>query len=63
MNTLRVKPAAGLLVRAPDTREPLPAAGAEVPATPYWLRRLADGDVTLQPPPASRPARSNRSSS
>ncbi|GAA4258943.1 DUF2635 domain-containing protein [Azospirillum formosense] len=40
-----VKPKPGALVRDPETREPLPAEGAEVPENQYWMRRLADGDV------------------
>lgn len=48
--TLFVKPAPGLQVRDPQTHDPLPAEGAEVPRTIYWLRRLRDGDVTeVQP--------------
>lgn len=42
---IRVKPAAGMAVIDPATRQRLPAAGADVPQTSYWLRRLADGDV------------------
>lgn len=34
-----------LLVRDPWTKQPLPADGAEVPETSYWLRRLKAGDV------------------
>lgn len=41
-----VKPAAGRRVLDPATRKPLPAEGAEVERTPYWLRRLREGDVT-----------------
>lgn len=42
-----VKPAAGLLVRDPQTKFPLPAEGREVQPTSYWLRRVASGDVEL----------------
>lgn len=46
-DTMSVKPAEpGLVVRFPGnpgTR--LPEAGAEVPRSTYWMRRLADGDV------------------
>lgn len=45
-DTVRVKPFPGRLVRDPLTKQPLPDAGAEVPRTTYWMRRLADGDVT-----------------
>lgn len=40
-----VRPRTGLIVRDPITREPLPADGAKVPRTPYWLRRLRAGDI------------------
>ncbi len=29
----------------PHTLAPVPAEGAEVPPTAYWLRRLRDGDL------------------
>ena len=51
-----VKPKAGLQVRDPVTREPLPATGREVPETQYWMRRLADGDVIRSKKPRSAPA-------
>lgn len=46
-----VVPAPGLRVPMPEARPPmsrhLPPEGAEVEATEYWRRRLADGDVRL----------------
>ncbi len=44
---LFVKPAvAGLIVRDPERNfQPIPEDGIDVPAQPYWLRRLRDGDV------------------
>jgi len=48
-----VKPAEGLKVRHPDARRHLHAAGEAVPRTSYWLRRLADGDVSEVPPPVA----------
>lgn len=42
-----VKPKTGLKVRDPITRGFLPEAGAEVPASLYWTRRVRDGDVEL----------------
>lgn len=48
MNTMKVYPVAGRLVRHPQTGEPVPAAGLVVPRSPYWLRRLACGDVTTR---------------
>lgn len=50
MNRLNVKPVSGRLVRHPETGEPLPAGGLVVPRSPYWLRRVKDGDVTLATP-------------
>jgi hypothetical protein len=49
-----VIPQEGLLVRDPERGCHLPAEGATVPLTPYWRRRLRDGDVVLaakQPKP------------
>ncbi len=40
-------PGTVLRVIDPDTGHPLPETGLEVPETPYWLRRLAEGDVVL----------------
>lgn len=57
-----VKPKPGLIVRDPDTRQPLPPEGREVPASTWWMRRLKSGDVVLvpspPPPPAPEPAKS-----
>lgn len=41
-----------LKVRDPMFRL-LPDAGADVPETGFWLRRLACGDVVLADPPAA----------
>lgn len=53
-----VKPADGLLVPNPDAAPGLPRhlapAGAEVPDTEYWRRRLADGDVLPAEPELPR---------
>lgn len=43
--SMYVKPAEGLQVRDPRNAVPLPAEGAEVPRSRYWVRRLRDGDV------------------
>ena len=45
MSTLHVKPAPGLKIRDPDLRDFLPDEGRIVPATSYWHRRVAHGDV------------------
>lgn len=61
--TVRLLPArAGVTVRDPITREPLPAEGAEKPLDTYWSRRLVDGDVMVAPAapapdPVARPPR------
>lgn len=47
MKTIKVKPLNGLLVRDPETREPLEETGENKPRTPYWLRRIKDKSVTL----------------
>lgn len=40
-----LKPARGLIVRDPHTRQPLPAEGREVQLTEWWMRRLRAGDA------------------
>ncbi len=45
-----VKPAPGLRVRDPMTRELLPETGATVPLNAFWRRRLEDGDVVRTEP-------------
>ena len=45
-----VKPKAGLLVRDPVSKEPLPESGREVPENDHWMRRLADGDIERAEP-------------
>lgn len=49
--TAHLVPRAGLLVRHPDTRRPLPPEGEAVELNSYWHRRIADGDVQVQAPP------------
>ncbi|WP_340617231.1 DUF2635 domain-containing protein [Xenorhabdus entomophaga] len=46
MTELHLKPANGLVVRDPETCQPLATEGERKPRTAYWLRRLKDGDVT-----------------
>ena len=58
-NTITVKPAHDRRVVDPATRKPLPADGAEVERSVYWLRRLREGDVTevkAASQPAAKPA-------
>ena len=45
MNTIKVKPKKGLLVRDPETREPLKTSGEDKPRNTYWLRRIKDESV------------------
>lgn len=45
---MRIKPADGLKVRDPETKELIPADGVEVSEYDlYWAARLRDGDVVL----------------
>jgi hypothetical protein len=47
-------PKEGVKVPIPGPKKAsLPAAGAEVELTPYWYRRLADGDVAERQPAAA----------
>lgn len=57
MPTIYVKPAQGGMVRFPgEPRRVLLAEGEKVPASQFWLRRLADGSVvqTKQPKPGKK---------
>jgi hypothetical protein len=46
-----VYPQPGVLVRDPDKRDLIPKEGREVDgASPYWIRRLADKDITTDKP-------------
>ncbi|MBD0786416.1 DUF2635 domain-containing protein [Vibrio sp. Y2-5] len=47
MATIKIKPLNGLIVRDPETREPLKVEGEEKPRNPYWLRRLKEKSVEL----------------
>lgn len=47
MTTIFIKPAPGCLIRDPDTMKPLALEGEEKPFTPFWCRRLDDGDVVV----------------
>lgn len=44
---VRIKPAGKNLVRNPDTFGHLDKSGELVTLTPYWRRRIKDGDVKL----------------
>lgn len=47
MSKIFIKPAPGLKVRDPETKEHLPENGANVVKSPFWIRRIKDGDVVL----------------
>lgn len=49
MKYQRIKPRQGLIVRDPETYEPLPPEGTEKPMSGYWLRRLKENDCILVP--------------
>lgn len=55
MGTLHIKPAEGLRVVDPATRQPLPPEGDQVEASTYWYRRLRERDV-VELPAGSPPA-------
>lgn len=51
-----VKPVSGRQIPDPDKGGFLPAEGGEVESNQYWLRRIADGDVTqISQPVAAAP--------
>ncbi len=57
MSRVWVRPLEGQIMRDPETRAPLPAAGAEVELTTYWRRALGRGDVVrCEPPRALHPS-------
>jgi hypothetical protein len=56
MNMLFLIPKEGVRVVEPISHTPLPAEGALVEESTYWLRRLRDGDVTAEVP-AAKPAK------
>jgi len=52
MQTLCIRPVAGRVVRDPDLHDLITAARS-VPDSPFWRRRLRDGDVALDASPPS----------
>lgn len=53
---MKVKPAVeGAVIRDPNTMLPLPAEGAEVPETSYWIRRLNSGELVRLPDDSAVP--------
>ncbi len=55
--TMFVVPESGRRVVDPATRQALPAAGADVPRSTYWLRRVREGDVSVASSASSRGTR------
>jgi hypothetical protein len=60
MSDLFIKPAPGIIVRDPVTREPLAAEGESKPRNPHWLRRLKDGDVVEAKPETTTGSKKER---
>lgn len=58
MTKIHLKPAPGIQVRHPDTRQFLAAEGEEVDLSSYWVRRKNAGDVVEFTPakPVAAPA-------
>lgn len=57
MKMIFVKPAEGFRILNPaDGNRELPAAGATVPADPYWLHRQREGGVIISDQPDDKPA-------
>ncbi|WP_233863484.1 DUF2635 domain-containing protein [Paraburkholderia adhaesiva] len=54
MQTLRIRPVTGRVVRDPVLHD-LIEAPRTVPDSPFWRRRVRDGDVTLDPTPTTAP--------
>lgn len=54
--TMFVVPESGRRVIDPATRQALPADGADVPRSTYWLRRVREEDVKESPRPRARAA-------
>ncbi|MGO4326664.1 DUF2635 domain-containing protein [Cupriavidus sp. 2TAF22] len=51
--TVHVTPAEGRVVPDPQYRDNLPPEGRAVVRTPYWVRRINDGDVTIEGEPGA----------
>lgn len=54
---LHIRPALGLSLRDPSTKELLPPEGGKVERSPFWIRRLKDGDVTEVKQAPAKPAK------
>lgn len=58
MMQVYLRPAEGLIVRDPATRQPLVAEGEWKPRNSYWNRRLLEGGVIEAEPPVVRAGKS-----
>ena len=47
---MKVYPVPGRLLRDPEKRDFVPEKGRNVTDSPFWRRRLRDGDASLTPP-------------
>lgn len=52
--TIFIKPASGLKVRDPVTKQHLKAEGESKPRSNYWLRRVASGEVLIAQPASAK---------
>ncbi|WP_036018269.1 DUF2635 domain-containing protein [Paraburkholderia mimosarum] len=59
MQTLRIRPVAGRVVRDPDLHD-LVTEPREVPDTSFWRRRIRDGDLATDESPPSVPTGSSQ---
>ena len=50
MEKILIKPASNMIVRDPETMEPLPESGKLVEQNSYWLRRIQNGDAFVEKP-------------
>jgi hypothetical protein len=57
MSTIYIKPTSPKIpVKDPETRRPLADEGEHKPKSPFWMRRLRDGDVVEATPPKAAKA-------
>ncbi|MFZ7107907.1 DUF2635 domain-containing protein [Avibacterium avium] len=50
MAMFKIKPRKGLIIRDPESFEPLDEQGEIKPKTSYWLNHLKNGDVEILSP-------------
>lgn len=60
MAAINIKPKDGYLVPDLELRDNLPSDGRVVNESPYWNRRIADGDVIVIPAAAEPSAKSKK---